>query len=136
MGDQPLLSASSSDDWTGSNPTLNVECLQEGLQPLSGSFQLAFEGEKSAPLPHNIDAKIIKTALEALKLISSVSVTRFVNNNGFNCFATFLSEQGNLPTIAIDNSELILLQFHVLVMFLHSMVINGANPHFLTRHSS
>ena len=106
MGDQPLLSASSSDDWTGSNPTLNVECLQEGLQPLSGSFQLAFGGEKTAPLPHNVDAKIIKTALEALKLISSVSVTRFVNNNGFNYFVTFLSEQGNLPTIAIDNSEL------------------------------
>jgi len=39
------VSASSSDNYTGSNPTLNVECLQEGLQPLSGSFQLAFGGE-------------------------------------------------------------------------------------------
>ena len=29
-----------------------------------------------------------------------------MNTNGFNYFVTFLSEQGNLPTIAIDNSEL------------------------------
>ena len=29
-----------------------------------------------------------------------------MNNNGFNYFVTFLSEQENLPTIAINNSEL------------------------------
>ena len=28
-----------------------------------------------------------------------------MNTNGFNYFVTFLSKQGNLPTIAIDNSE-------------------------------
>ena len=76
------------------------------LAPLRGSFQLSFEGESTSPLPSDADSATVKNALETLKSIGTVHVTRFENNNGYNYFITFASEFGDLEQIEVDYSQL------------------------------
>ena len=49
-GDQPLITATPSDSWGGTNPTLHVRETAAGLQPVSGSFRLGFKGHRTGPI--------------------------------------------------------------------------------------
>ena len=41
VGDQPLLAAYTSDNWAGTNPVLKVDTVQNGVDPLSGTFRVS-----------------------------------------------------------------------------------------------
>ena len=90
-GPQPLLSAAPSDNWSGTDVTLNVIRTLPGLQPISGNFRLGFRGHTSAPLPHDASAAVVEHALESLQTISDVTIRdhREKNSNQRNpkpCF--------------------------------------------------
>ena len=106
VSDQTLLVARPEENWYGSNPTINIHHLRHGLDPMSGTFQIALEGDKSEPLVHNLDKGYVKTALEYLRKIGEVHITRFPNNNGFNYFVTFITEMGDLDTISTYDAQL------------------------------
>ena len=107
VGEQPLLIASPADNWAGTNPVIETSRVQEGLGPISGTFRLGFGGERAHPLPHDADASLVKQALESLSTVGEVDVSRFVNNNGFNYFVTFLTELGDLELMTVDDSHLL-----------------------------
>lgn len=107
VGEQPLLIASPADNWAGTNPVIETSRVQEGLGPISGTFRLGFGGERARPLPHDADASLVKQALESLSTVGEVDVSRFVNNNGFNYFVTFLTELGDLELMTVDDSHLL-----------------------------
>eukprot|EP00957_Ditylum_brightwellii_P038967 2945379-Ditylum_brightwellii.AAC.1 len=48
----------------------------------------------------------MKDALESLKGIGEVIVTRYDNSNGHNYFVTFLTELGNIELMSVDYSQL------------------------------
>lgn len=106
IGKQPLLVSSPANNWAGTNSAITVSRVREGLQPLSGSIRLGFEGERTLPIPFDADASQMKHELESLSSIGEVHVTRFRNNNGHNYFITFLSELGNREQITVDDSQL------------------------------
>ncbi len=98
VGDQELLVAKPSNSWTGTNPTIEVSEIRAGLQPLSGSFRPGYEGQKTQALPHDISGEDLKTALEQLTSVGTVSVIRVSNGNGFHWVIDFLSNIGNPST--------------------------------------
>jgi len=106
IGKQPLLEASPANNWAGTNPIIEVSRVREGLQPLSGTVRLGFEGERSLHIPFDADAPLVKQALESLSSIGEVDVARYRNNNGHNWFITFISELGNRQLITVDDSQL------------------------------
>ena len=100
-------SAASADNWVGTNPTLDVTALREGLAPLSGTFRVGFSGHRTPPLPASISAEGMEAALEALTTVEEVTVVRSINNNGHNWRVSFLSQAGpNLPMLETDDSQL------------------------------
>ena len=106
IGNIPLLSAISSDNWAGTNPVLKVLPLRDGVAPLSGTFRVGYEGVMTPPLDAYISAGDMKAALEALPTISEVSVARFSNGYGFDYRVTFLSELGNLNLMVVNDASL------------------------------
>ncbi|KAL9190302.1 hypothetical protein ACHAXT_007513 [Thalassiosira profunda] len=106
IGKQPLLEASTANNWAGTNPVIEVRRVREGLQPLSGTMRLGFEGERTLPIPYDADEALVKQALESLSSIGEVDAARYRNNNGHNYFVTFLSELGNREQLTIDDSQL------------------------------
>ena len=106
VGKQPLLEASPANNWAGTNPVIEVNRVREGLQPLSGTIRLGFEGERTLPIPFDADALLMKQALESLSSIGEVDVVRFRNNNGHNYFITFISELGDREMLTVDDSQL------------------------------
>eukprot|EP00970_Alexandrium_tamarense_P009994 scaffold1976_cov187-Alexandrium_tamarense.AAC.23 len=106
VGPQPLLQASPSNNWAGTNPIIGISRVREGLQPLSGTIRMGFEGERTLPIPYDADASLMKQALESLTTIGEVDVARFDNNNGHNYFVTFLSELGDREQLTVDDLQL------------------------------
>ncbi|KAL8005508.1 putative ankyrin repeat and fibronectin type-III domain-containing protein [Plasmopara halstedii] len=111
IGPQELIQVFPSDNWTGNNPGIIVDSIQKGLQPISGTFKIAFtsgeESDSTPPLPHNISDIDLQTALENLVTIEAVNVTRFLNGNGYNWIVTFLSEVKNeLSLLSVDGTAL------------------------------
>lgn len=106
IGKQPLLVSSPANNWAGTNPAIAISRVREGLQPLSGSIRLGFEGERTLPVPYDADAALMKHALESLSSIGEVDVTRYRNSNGHNYFITFVSELGDRELISVDDSQL------------------------------
>lgn len=106
IGKQPLLISSPANNWAGANPTIAVNRVREGLQPLSGGIRLGFEGERTLPIPFDADAAFMKRALESLISIGEVEVARYRNKNGHNYFITFVSELGDRELITVDDSQL------------------------------
>ncbi|KAK1941930.1 Titin [Phytophthora citrophthora] len=111
VGPQKLIQVSPSDSWAGNNAGIVVNSIQKGLQPISGTFRVAFSSgglsDSSPPLPHNISAIGLQTALEALVTIGGVKVSRSVNGYGFNWVVTFLSEFKNeISLLIVDGTEL------------------------------
>ena len=39
VGPQPLIVATTADNWAGTNPVLKVDTVQKGVNPLSGTFR-------------------------------------------------------------------------------------------------
>ncbi|GMF42722.1 unnamed protein product [Phytophthora lilii] len=78
VGPQELIQVSPSDSWTGNNPGILVDSIQKGLQPISGTFRVAFASggvsDTTPPLPHNISSIDLQTALESLVTIGAVNV--------------------------------------------------------------
>ncbi|KAL3663536.1 hypothetical protein V7S43_011423 [Phytophthora oleae] len=111
VGPQELIQVSPSDSWAGNNAGIGVKSVQKGLQPISGTFRVAFSSgglsDSSPPLPHNISAIDMQTALETLVTIGAVSVSRSANGYGFNWVVTFLSEfKNDISLLSVDGTEL------------------------------
>jgi len=106
IGKQPLMKASPANNWAGTNPVIEVRRVREGLQPLSGTLRLGFEGERTLPIPFDAEASQMKHALESLSTIGEVDVSRYSNNNGHNYFITFISELGDREQLTVDDSQL------------------------------
>ncbi|KAL3663537.1 hypothetical protein V7S43_011425 [Phytophthora oleae] len=111
VGPQELIQVAPSDSWTGNNPGIVVDSIQKGLQPISGTFQVAFSSgglsDTTPPLPHNISAIDMQTALESLVTIGAVNVTRSANGYGYNWVVTFLSEfKNDLSLLNVDGTAL------------------------------
>ncbi|KAG2799873.1 hypothetical protein PC129_g19825, partial [Phytophthora cactorum] len=111
VGPQELIQVFPSDSWTGNNPGIVVNSVQKGLQPISGTFRVAFASgglsDSTPPLPHNIPAVDMQTALESLVTIGAVNVTRSANGYGYNWVITFLSEVKNdISLLSVDGTEL------------------------------
>lgn len=105
-GDAPLMIASASDGWSGTNPVIDVGEVTPGLQPISGSFRLRFEGENTPPIPHDASAQDIESNLEGLIGVEDVSVSKVVNGYGYNWIVTFDSGVGNVDLIEADGTGL------------------------------
>ncbi|KAK1941929.1 Titin [Phytophthora citrophthora] len=111
VGPQELIQVAPSDSWTGNNPGILVDSIQKGLQPISGTFQVAFSSgglsDSTPPLPHNISSFDMQAALESLITIGTVNVTRSANGYGYNWVVTFLSESKNdLSLLSVDGTAL------------------------------
>jgi len=105
-GDQPLIVPTPSDSWGGTNPTLAVTETLRGLQPISGSFRLGFQGHRTQLLPHDSSAAVVEAALEGLHTLSDVTVSRHTNGFGFNWLVTFVSELGPQPLLVSHGAQL------------------------------
>ncbi|OWZ23436.1 Titin isoform N2B [Phytophthora megakarya] len=111
IGPQEIIQVAPSDSWTGNNPGIVVDSVQKGLQPISGTFRAAFASggvsDTTPPLPHNISATDLQTALENLITIGAVNVTRSANGYGYNWVVTFLSEvKSDISMLVVDGTEL------------------------------
>ncbi|GBG28563.1 Tenascin [Hondaea fermentalgiana] len=76
-----------------------------------GTFTLTFRREVTAAIDHNAAAADIKSALEALRTIGTVSVTydsgtEACSSGGVAMTITFLTELGDLPELVPDSSSL------------------------------
>ena len=105
VGEQPVLQVEPGENWAGENPTLDVHHTTRGLHPMSGTFRLSFDGERTEPLPWNAEENDVKIALEGLQGISTVDVTRYTNAQGFNWFVTF-TDGGNVPLMGMNHRML------------------------------
>ncbi|GMF63741.1 unnamed protein product [Phytophthora fragariaefolia] len=111
VGPQELIQVAPSDSWTGNNPGIFVDSIQKGLQPISGTFRVAFASggisDTTPPLPHNVSAVDLQSALEGLVTIGAVNVTRSANGYGYNWVVTFLSEfKNDISLLSVDGTEL------------------------------
>jgi hypothetical protein len=112
VGPQPLLEATPSNNWRGTNPTLETSEIIDGLQPMSGFFSLTMYDpvqklhHKTSPIPHDASAQKVKDVLEHLVTASTVSVARSINGNGFNWAVTWESDLGDLELLSADDSQL------------------------------
>ena len=111
VGDQESLVATPANGWTGTDVTLNVFTATEGLQPISGFFTLAFEGENglvptTGPLRHDASALSVKRALESLVTVGTVDVSRARNGYGHSWLVTFTTNLGPQNAIISVGSEL------------------------------
>lgn len=105
-GDAPLMEASASDGWAGTNPTIDVEEVTPGLQPISGSFRLRFDRESTPPLAHDASAEDIEDALERTIDIGDVTVSKVINGYGHNWIITFVTEMGDVALMEADGTGL------------------------------
>lgn len=105
-GDAPLMEASASDGWAGTNPTIDIEEVTPGLQPISGSFRLRYDRENTPPLAHDASAEEIEAALEGIIDIGDVTVSKVINGYGHNWIITFVTEMGDVDLMEADSTGL------------------------------
>ncbi|TYZ59893.1 hypothetical protein PybrP1_009206 [[Pythium] brassicae (nom. inval.)] len=111
VGPQELIEAIPSDSWAGNNPGINVESVQKGLQPISGTFRLSFASrgisQTTLPLAHDVSASDMKVALENLVTMGPVAVSRSQNGFGYNWVVTFLTDvKSEISLLGVDGTEL------------------------------
>lgn len=111
VGPQELIQVIPSDNWAGNNPGTTVESIQQGLQPISGTFRLSFASrgisQTTLPLSHDVSAADMKVALENLVTMGLVSVTRSRNGFGYNWVITFLTDvKSDISLLGVDGTEL------------------------------
>lgn len=105
-GDAPLMEASASDGWAGTNPIIDIEEVTPGLQPISGTFRLRFDRENTPPLAHDASAEEIEAALESIIDIGEVTVSKVLNGYGHNWIITFVTEMGDVDLMEADGTGL------------------------------
>lgn len=105
-GDAPLMEASASDGWAGTNPVIDIEEVTPGLQPISGTFRLRFDQENTPPLSHDVSAEDMEAALEATIDIGDVTVDKVINGFGHNWIITFVTEMGDVGLMEADGAGL------------------------------
>lgn len=105
-GDAPLMEASASDGWAGTNPVIDIQEMTAGLEPISGSFRLRLGGENTAPIAHDAAAEDIESALEGLGEVGDVTVSKVLNGYGNNWVVTFYSEMGDVGLMEADGTGL------------------------------
>lgn len=105
-GNAPLMRASASDGWAGTNPLIDIQEVIPGLQPISGSFRLRLDRENTPPLAHDASAAEVEQALEGMIDVGDVSVSKVLNGFGHNWIVTFESEMGNVDLIEADGTGL------------------------------
>ena len=94
LGDDPLT--------TGEVDEIqSVSCICTGC---TGTFTLTFRGEATAALAPSATTVEVKTALQALSTIRTVTVTMnggttVCGNSGVSTMITFIADSGNLPAI-------------------------------------
>ncbi|OWZ23328.1 Titin isoform N2B [Phytophthora megakarya] len=111
VGPQELIKAIPSESWTGNNPGIIVDPICKGLEPISGTFRVAFStgglSDTTPPLPNNISASDMQIALENLVTIGAVNVTRSTNGYGYSWVVVFLSEfKNDISLLSVDGTEL------------------------------
>lgn len=109
VGEQPLLECRPGEQWAGNNPSLQVRRVRRGQPPMSGTWQLGFEGEKTELLPHDASEGEVKSAIEGLKAVGEVQVIRNANGYGHNYLVSFM-DGGPKP-----------------LMQMHDVYLNGPN---------
>lgn len=105
-GNAPLMEASASDGWAGTNPIIDIEEVTPGLQPISGTFRLRFDRENTPPLAHDASAEEIEAALESIIDIGDVTVSKVLNGFGHNWIITFVTEMGDVKLMEADGTGL------------------------------
>lgn len=105
-GDAPLMEASASDGWAGTNPVIDIDEVTSGLQPISGSFRLRLGSENTPPLGHDASTGDVETALESLIDVGDVTVSKVLNGYGFNWIITFITEMGDVSLVEADGTGL------------------------------
>jgi hypothetical protein len=106
IGPLPLLIATTSDNWAGTNPVLKVDTVRKGVDPLSGTFRVGYKGVLTPPLPYAATAAEMKLALESLDTIGEVLVQRFRNGYGNDWRVTLISELNNAPSMYVNDAGL------------------------------
>mmetsp|Transcript_19232 Transcript_19232/g.32040 ORF Transcript_19232/g.32040 Transcript_19232/m.32040 type:complete len:7480 (+) Transcript_19232:1-22440(+) len=112
VGDQPLLEAVPSPGWQGPNVVLYTKVIRDGLQPLSGTFRLAYKdpttkvSDRTPALPYDISSEDLKAELERLNTISLVDVSRFKNGYGYDWYVKFVGHTGAVGLLTVDSSQL------------------------------
>ena len=106
LGPQPLMVATPGDSWSGTNLWLNVNRVRPGLQPVSGTFVVGYDGARTPPLAHDVSAADMDAALEQLTTVGIVDVARNRNANGHNRVVTFTSNVGDLAPMEVSSTSL------------------------------
>jgi Fibronectin type III domain len=75
-GDAPALVAKAAAGWSGTNPSLTVAEVTAGIRPTTGTFRLGYGLEATPPLPHDVSAADMESALERVLAVGDVSVSR------------------------------------------------------------
>jgi hypothetical protein len=107
-GDVALIQYDTSSMTQGANTPEVQKITTAGAGTLGGTFTVAFLSETTAALNSTtLSAAELKTALEALIGISSVTVTRgALTNNGYEYTIQFDTEKGDLPMLVTDVSRM------------------------------
>ena len=71
---------------------------------LGGQWRADFRGQHTLYMNHDVSARGVKTALEALTTVGTVDVARAGpdENYGFTWSVTFLTELGDVPPVILD----------------------------------
>ena len=106
VGDVEQLQAIAGTLFSGTHASINVRTETEGLEPLSGTFKLSFEGSKTPSISFDETAGALENVLESLDTIGDVDVQRNDNGFGYMWRITFLSELGSIPLLIVSDDEL------------------------------
>lgn len=105
-GDAPLMEASASDGWAGTNPVIAIHEVTSGMHPISGSFRLRLGSENTPPLAHDASTDDVENALESMIDVGDVTVSKVLNGYGYNWIVTFITEMGDVSLIEADGTGL------------------------------
>ncbi len=105
-GNVPLLLAEPSNGWTGTNPSISVNEVHQGLFATGGVFRASFLGESTPELHHDASAEVVREALVGLKGLSDVSAEIMVNGNGYTWLVTFVSNRGDQEALKVSGTGL------------------------------
>ena len=99
VGDVVLLTLNDSALDCPSSPCGDVEEIQQGSSPVSGSFVMAYQEAHTGSIPFDASADALRAALEQLSTVDRVNVERELLVNGFRWTISFLRNAGNLPNL-------------------------------------
>jgi hypothetical protein len=105
--------SSSATAWPDATDSVSVcdvaeQCVAGTSVQLGGQWTAQFRGHRTLYVDHDVSARGVKEALEALPTVGRVDVTREGpdENLGFTWSVTFLTELGDLPPLIIDQQAL------------------------------